>query len=260
MVKLNHFLIVNNKMLKVAISGSTGRMGKALIKAIGQNEDFELVGGVAGQENKNIGKDLGEIAEVEKIGIPLSSNLYDLSEEIGVLIDFSEAKFSLKAVEYSKNLHIPLVLATTGYEDEDLNIIRKASQFIPLLQASNTSLGIAFLKKIIDLTSDSFSYFDNLEILETHHQDKKDSPSGTALDLANFLSERIKGKDSIPIESQRTGDTAGEHKIILSKEAERIELTHKALDRSIYAKGALAGAKWLNSKPNGLYSMSDIYS
>ena len=247
-------------MLKVAISGSTGLMGKALIKAIGQNEDFELVGGVAGQENKNIGKDLGEIAEVEKIGIPLSSNLYDLSEEIGVLIDFSEAKFSLKAVEYSKNLHIPLVLATTGYEDEDLNIIRKASQFIPLLQASNTSLGIAFLKKIIDLTSDSFSYFDNLEILETHHQDKKDSPSGTALDLANFLSERIKGKDSIPIQSQRTGDTAGEHKIILSKEAERIELTHKALDRSIYAKGALAGAKWLNSKPNGLYSMSDIYS
>ena len=247
-------------MLKVAISGSTGRMGKALIKAIGQNEDFELVGGVAGQENKNIGKDLGEIAEVEKIGIPLSSNLYDLSEEIGVLIDFSEAKFSLKAVEYSKNLHIPLVLATTGYEDEDLNMIRKASQFTPLLQASNTSLGIAFLKKIIDLTSDSFSYFDNLEILETHHQDKKDSPSGTALDLANFLSERIKGKDSIPIESQRTGDTAGEHKIILSKEAERIELTHKALDRSIYAKGALAGAKWLNSKPNGLYSMSDIYS
>ena len=247
-------------MLKVAISGSTGRMGKALIKAIGQNEDFELVGGVAGQENKNIGKDLGEIAEVEKIGIPLSSNLYDLSEEIGVLIDFSEAKFSLKAVEYSKNLHIPLVLATTGYEDEDLNMIREASQFIPLLQASNTSLGIAFLKKIIDLTSDSFSYFDNLEILETHHQDKKDSPSGTALDLANFLSERIKGKDSIPIESQRTGDTAGEHKIILSKEAERIELTHKALDRSIYAKGALAGAKWLNSKPNGLYSMSDIYS
>ena len=260
MVKLSHFLIVNNKMLKVAISGSTGRMGKALIKAIGQNEDFELVGGVAGQENKNIGKDLGEIAEVEKIGIPLSSNLYDLSEEIEVLIDFSEAKFSLKAVEYSKNLHIPLVLATTGYEDEDLNMIRKASQFIPLLQASNTSLGIAFLKKIIDLTSDSFSYFDNLEILETHHQDKKDSPSGTALDLANFLSERITGKDSIPIESQRTGDTAGEHKIILSKEAERIELTHKALDRSIYAKGALAGAKWLNSKPNGLYSMSDIYS
>jgi 4-hydroxy-tetrahydrodipicolinate reductase len=235
-------------------------MGKALIKAIGQNEDFELVGGVAGQENQNIGKDLGEIAEVEKIGVPLSSNLYDISEEIGVLIDFSEAKFSLKAVEYSKNLHIPLVLATTGYEDEDLNIIRKASQFTPLLQASNTSLGIAFLKKIIDLTSDSFSYFDNLEILETHHQDKKDSPSGTALDLANFLSERIKGKDSIPIESQRTGDTAGEHKIILSKEAERIELTHKALDRSIYAKGALAGAKWLNSKPNGLYSMSDIYS
>ena len=260
MVKLNHFLIVNNKMLKVAISGSTGRIGKALIKAIGQNEDFELVGGVAGQENQNIGKDLGEIAEVEKIGVPLSSNLYKLYKEKRVMIDISEAKLSLKEVENSKNLHIPLVLGTTGYEDEDLNIIREASQFIPLLKASNTSLGIAFLKKIIDLTSDSFSYFDNLEILETHHQDKKDSPSGTALDLANFLSERIKGKDSIAIESQRTGDTAGEHKIILSKEAERIELTHKALDRSIYAKGALAGAKWLNSKPNGLYSMSDIYS
>ena len=102
MVKLNHFLIVNNKMLKIAISGSTGRIGKALIKAIGQNEDFELVGGVAGQENQNIGKDLGEIAEVEKIGVPLSSNLYDISEEIGMLIDFSEAKFSLKRLNIQK--------------------------------------------------------------------------------------------------------------------------------------------------------------
>jgi 4-hydroxy-tetrahydrodipicolinate reductase len=180
--------------------------------------------------------------------------------KVDVLIDFSEAKFSLQSVEYAKNHNTALLLGTTGYQESDLSSIEEASEFIPLLKAPNTSVGIAYLKKVIDLTSDSLSYFDNLQISEKHHKDKKDLPSGTSLDLANFLSERIVRESPINIESERTGDLAGEHKIILSNDLERIELSHKALDRSIYAKGALIGAKWLKSKPNGLYSMSDIYS
>ena len=180
--------------------------------------------------------------------------------EVDVLVDFSEAKFSLQSVEYAKNHNTALLLGTTGYQESDLSNIEEASKFIPLLKAPNTSVGIAYLKKVIDLTSDSLSYFDNLQISEKHHKDKKDLPSGTSLDLASFLSERILSESPINIDSERTGDLAGEHKIILSNELERIELTHKALDRSIYAKGALIGAKWLKSKPNGLYSMSDIYS
>ena len=246
-------------MLKIAISGSTGRMGLALINAISKDEDFKLTGGVASESNLDIGKDLGEIAGEKRIGVVLSSKLSDLPE-VDVLVDFSEAKFSLHSVEYAKNHNTALLLGTTGYQESDLSSIEEASKFIPLLKAPNTSVGIAYLKKVIDLTSDSLSYFDNLQISEKHHKDKKDLPSGTSLDLANFLSERIERESPINIESERTGDSAGEHKIILSNDLERIELSHKALDRSIYAKGALIGAKWLKSKPNGLYSMSDIYS
>ena len=246
-------------MLKIAISGSTGRMGLALINAISEDNDFKLIGGVASESNSNIGKDLGEMAGGKRIGVVLSSKLSNL-READVLIDFSEAKFSLQSVEYAKNHNTALVLGTTGYQESDLIHIEEASEFIPLLKAPNTSVGIAYLKKVIDLTSDTLSYFDNLHILEKHHKDKKDSPSGTSLDLANFLSERIVRESPVNIESERTGDLAGEHKIILSNDVERIELSHKALDRSIYAKGALIGAEWLKSKPNGLYSMSDIYS
>tara|TARA_B100001123_G_scaffold155124_1_gene179686 strand:+ start:1059 stop:1799 length:741 start_codon:yes stop_codon:yes gene_type:complete len=246
-------------MLKVAISGSTGRMGIALINAISKDKDFKLIGGVAGVSNSNIGEDLGEIAGKSVIGAALSSKLSDLPE-IDVLIDFSEAKFSLQSVEYAKDHNIALVLGTTGYKEEDLSNIEEASKFTPLLKAPNTSMGIAYLKKIIDLTSDSLSNFDDLQILEKHHKDKKDLPSGTSLDLANFLSERIVREGPVNIESERTGDLVGEHKIILSNDLETIELSHKVLDRSIYAKGALIGAKWLKSKPNGLYTMIDIYS
>jgi len=246
-------------MLKIAISGSTGRMGLALIKAISRDKNFKLIGGFASVSNSNIGKDLGEIAGEKRTGVVLSSKLSDLPE-VDVLVDFSEAKFSLQSVEYAKNHNTALLLGTTGYQDSDLSYIEEASKFIPLLKAPNTSLGIAYLKKIIDLTSDSLLYFDNFQISEKHHKDKKDLPSGTSLDLANFLSERILREIPINIDSERTGDLAGEHKIILSNDLERIELSHKALDRSIYAKGALIGAKWLRSKPNGLYSMSDIYS
>ena len=246
-------------MLKVVVSGFTGKMGKELMAKTNYKEGFKVVGGIAYIDNIHLGKDLGEMAGEKRIGVKLSAKLSELSK-VDVLIDFSEAKFSLQSVEYAKNHNTALLLGTTGYQESDLSNIEEASEFIPLLKAPNTSVGIAYLKKVIDLTSDSLSYFDNLQISEKHHKDKKDLPSGTSLDLANFLSERIVRESPINIESERTGDLAGEHKIILSNDLERIELSHKALDRSIYAKGALIGAKWLKSKPNGLYSMSDIYS
>jgi len=99
-----------------------------------------------------------------------------------------------------------------------------------------------------------------MEIFEKHHKDKKDSPSGTAIDLAEFLSKRTKSKESVPIVSERSGNDVGEHKIILSRKHEQVELSHIAKDRSIYAEGALVAAQWLKSMPKGLYSMSDIYS
>ena len=246
-------------MLKIAISGSSGRMGKALIKAVNENDNFVLLAGATREDNKQVGKDLGEIAEIGQVGALLYST-FDKFTNADVIIDFSEPIFSLKAIEYSKNNQIPIVLGTTGYKEDDLSFIKEAAGIIPIIKAPNTSIGIAFLRKIINLTSDSLSSFDKVEIFEKHHKDKKDSPSGTAIDLAELLSKRTKSKESVPIVSERSGNDVGEHKIILSRKHEQVELSHIAKDRSIYAEGALVAAQWLKSMPKGLYSMSDIYS
>ena len=126
-------------MLTIAISGSTGRIGLALINAISKDKDFKLIGGVASESNSNIGKDLGEIAGEKRIGVVLSSKLGDLPE-VDVLVDFSEAKFSLHSVEYAKNHNTALLLGTTGYQESDLSNIEEASKFIPLLKELGTSL------------------------------------------------------------------------------------------------------------------------
>tara|TARA_Y100000590_G_scaffold91505_1_gene103284 strand:+ start:7401 stop:8141 length:741 start_codon:yes stop_codon:yes gene_type:complete len=246
-------------MLEIGISGSTGRMGKALIKAIVHSEEFNLLGGVGRNENENIGEDLGKLSGVQEIGVKLLSHLTELPKT-DVLIDFSEPSFSLLTIQYCVENSIPLVLGTTGFDKGDRESILQASKSIPILKAPNTSIGIALLKKLIDSSASSFSIFEDIKVTEKHHKDKKDLPSGTSLDLVNHLKGTLKIKDSIDIFSERTGDISGEHKIIFSIDSEKIEISHKTEDRSVYAEGALRAAKWLYERPKGLYSMSDIYS
>ncbi len=246
-------------MLDIGISGSTGRMGKAVIKAITLSEEFNLLGGVGTSKNKNIGKDLGQLSGAQEIGVKLLGHLSELPK-IDVLIDFSDPFFGLEAIQYCVKSNIPMVLGTTGFNKDSTEIISQASKSIPILKASNTSIGITVLKKLIESSSSFFSLFEDIKLIERHHKDKKDSPSGTALDLVSHLKGNLKIKDSIEIFSERTGDISGEHKIIFSIDSEKIELSHKTEDRSVYAEGALRAAKWLYDQPNGLYSMTDIYS
>ena len=130
---------------------------------------------------------------------------------------------------------------------------------IPLLIASNTSMGIALFKKIIDYSKEVLNVASSVEIHEQHHEEKKDSPSGTAINLKDQLKEILPNKD-IQIVSSREGDSPGVHTIKLSFEDETLEISHKASDRSIFAKGAIIAGKWLKDKPPGLYTMQDIYS
>ena len=246
-------------MLRVAVSGFTGKMGKALMVKIHDKEGFKVVAGIASSGNILLGKDLGEIANLAKTGVNLDCSFENVPKT-DVIIDFSEPSFSLEVIKYSKENGIPIVIGTTGFEHEQLSSISEDSKIIPILLAANTSLGIVFIKKLLDFSKESLAFFDEIRIWERHHKNKIDSPSGTALDLMDFLSKRTETKKKIIIDSEREGESVGEHKISLIKENELIEISHKALNRSIFAEGALEAARWLYSQPKGLYTMSDIYS
>ena len=245
-------------MINVVISGVTGKMGKSLVKLISSKEEWNIIGGLASEKNRLIGKDIGIISGIGNLEISLTSSLVGI-ENPNVLIDFSEPSFSINILRFCKKENIPMVVGTTGFKKSELRFISKSAEVIPILYAPNTSPGIAIVKRIIESLENSLDLFKEITISEKHHKNKKDSPSGTAIDLAQLFMERIERKEKISIESERKGELVGEHNITFSMEEEIIEINHKALNRSVFAVGSLLGAEWLISKPKGLYKMSDIY-
>ena len=159
----------------------------------------------------------------------------------------------------AKKKEIPILIGTTGFSEDDFKKIEVASTKIPVLFAPNTSPGIAILKNILNTSKNLFSEDHVFSISETHHIEKKDSPSGTALDLQRVIIS-IYPEANVVIESFREGNHPGEHTVSIALDKEIIEFTHRAEDRSIFALGALKGAAWLTERSAGLYSMSDIYS
>ena len=163
------------------------------------------------------------------------------------------------ALQEAIKRQIPILIGTTGFNEDQLETIKNSGKKIPILFAPNTSQGIALLKEILLKSKDSFTDVKSLHLEETHHTEKKDSPSGTALDLQKIV-EEVFPNTSVSIESIRKGNNPGEHKLIFSFESEDLQITHKAKDRNLFSLGALKGIKWLSNKDPGLYSMQDIYS
>ena len=253
---------VKEDCISTVISGVTGHMGSELLKAIINRQDkFSLTGGLS--RTDGAGLDLGLKMNFE-FGVSSTTNL-DTVKDADIVLDFSQPDFSLKTLDLTLGRKLPILIGTTGHSQNQTKKIEEASSFIPILFAPNTSIGIAFIKKILALSPDMLSVFKNKRISEKHHQNKKDSPSGTALDLSKQLKEQSNNEHNISIESKREGDSSGEHSIIIerksywSKAVETIEITHKAEDRSVFAEGALLAAEWLVNQKEGLYSMSDFY-
>ena len=245
-------------MCNTFISGATGKVGRILIEKVLEDKDLKLVGGSASKESNNLGKDLGALIGKQNLNINLVCD-FVTEKNIELIIDFSRPQHSLEALRYARKENIPVVLGTTGFNEIEFSEILKISQDIPLLIAPNTSMGIAILKKIIDQSKDVIKSATSLMIYEKHHSSKKDSPSGTALNLKDQLSEFLNGED-LEIISHREGSSPGEHTLKLSFEGEILEISHKASDRSIFAIGAIIAGKWLKDKAPGSYNMQDIYS
>jgi len=245
-------------MCNVFISGATGKVGRILIEEILEDVDLKLAGGSASKESKDLGKDLGALIGRSNININILEGISN-EKDIDLIIDFSRPKNSIQISRFARKENIPILIGTTGFSEDELDEINEISTEIPLLIAPNTSMGIALFKKILDYSKEVLNAASSIEIYEQHHKEKKDSPSGTAINLKDQLKDILSDKD-IHIESSREGDSLGLHIIKLSFEDETLEISHKATDRSIFAKGAIIAGKWLKDKPPGLYTMQDIYS
>jgi len=245
-------------MCNTFISGATGKVGRILIEKVLEDSDLRLVGGSSSKDSKELGKDLGVLIGKGSIDINIVDNISN-ENDIDLIIDFSRPQNSIDILRFASKENIPVVLGTTGFNDTEINEINRISKEIPLLIAPNTSMGIAIFKKILDHSKGVIQTASSLEIHEKHHEEKKDSPSGTAINLKEQLIEILSSED-IQIVSVREGDSPGEHSLVLSFEGETLEISHKVSDRSIFAKGAIIAGKWLKNKQPGSYTMQDIYS
>jgi 4-hydroxy-tetrahydrodipicolinate reductase len=210
-------------MLKIAATGSTGRMGKLVIAEIAQAKDLELQ--------------------------------QDLTKT-DILIDFSLPAGTLLYLPQCLEYKIPMVIATTGFTVVEQESITHAAQQIPIFMSPNMSIGINILQVILDKLVHQLATNTTVAITDIHHQHKLDAPSGTALKLMDVIQQSMPElTGNINCNSIRTGEVIGEHNILFTLEGETIEITHKALSRNIFAKGAIKAARWLQHKPAGLYSI-----
>ncbi|MFA5524104.1 MAG: 4-hydroxy-tetrahydrodipicolinate reductase [Tissierellales bacterium] len=245
-------------MIKAIIYGSNGKMGQVLSKQIEDEKDIEIVAGV---DRK---------ADEIKNTYPVYGNPYEYKGEADVIIDFSHPSYLTQMLEFSVDRKLPLVIATTGFSDEQLKQIEKASQEIPILHSANMSLGINVLSRILRDISKLLDEDFDIEIIEKHHNKKLDAPSGTAYLLANVINESLENSkkfiygregtntkrenNEIGIHAIRGGTIPGEHTVVFAGNDEIIELKHTALSKNIFALGAIKAARFIVKAKKGLYN------
>jgi 4-hydroxy-tetrahydrodipicolinate reductase len=260
-------------MIKLAISGVAGRMGRAIVQELAQSSEMEVVAGLENRDNSALGKDIGSVAAVQKSGVAITDNLDHVAFD--VMIDFSRPDATLDHLEICKTRNAGIVIGTTGLNDSQNQQVASAAGHIPVLFAANTSVGINLCASLVEMASRVIGEVTDIEIIEAHHRHKVDAPSGTALLLGEAAASAI-GTDlsscgvysreghtgerkagTIGFSTIRGGDIAGEHTVMFIGDSERIEITHRATDRKIFARGALRAAQWLSTQPSGLFNMQD---
>ncbi len=262
--------------MRVGVIGCGGRMGRAVLREVLGASDLELAGGIERSGHPDLGRDLGLLAGVGATGLVAGTDLAALLERSDALIEFSTSAASLEHARSCADRGRPLVVGTTGFSaEQDRELSRLAERF-PLLVAPNMSLGVNLLLVLTEQVARALGPDFDIEILEMHHRQKVDAPSGTALALGRAAAEgrgvrldeaavrvrdgvtgpRVQG--TIGFATLRGGDVVGDHSVIFAGEGERIVLQHLAADRRIYARGAVAAARWLVGRPPGRYAMRDV--
>ena len=248
-------------MLEAMVNGCYGKMGQIVCDLIEQNENLVLKCGF----DKNI---TGEFA------FPVYDKIENIVEKPDVIIDFSIPVATLTILQYAVSNHVPIVIATTGFTNEEELIIKEASKKIPIFKSANMSYDIMIMKKLVQWLAPLLKNTD-IEITETHHNRKIDSPSGTAQMLADSINKSLgnslyyeynrhdkhekRNKNEIGINSIRGGNIVGEHTVQFFGEYETFEIKHTSYSRNLFAEGALKAADFIVTKSNGLYNMEDMF-
>jgi len=234
-------------MIKLGIAGVCGKMGRRIIELAYKDRDFEVMLALERKGIPQIGKELGKL----KI-----SSSPDGMFLIDVFVDFTIPEATEVNLDYVAKYKKAMVIGTTGLNDAQLKKIEEVSKVVPVVFSPNMSVGVNVLFTMLPEIAQRLGANYSVEILEAHHKEKKDAPSGTARKFGQILTNAT--KKEIPIHSLRLGDITGDHTIIFCGNSERIEIKHQAHSRDLFALGALKAAKWVMGKPEGLYSMQDV--
>jgi 4-hydroxy-tetrahydrodipicolinate reductase len=258
--------------LRIVVAGASGRMGRALVREIAQAHGVTLIGALEAEGNPDLGMDAGALAGLQSNGVKLTADPLPLLAEAQAIIDFTRPMVSIMLADLAAQARIVHVIGTTGFSAQDEKRIAAAARHAVIVKSGNMSLGVNVLAALVAQAAKALPEFD-IEILEMHHKMKVDAPSGTALLLGGAAAKgrgvaleqhRRPGNNgpradgSIGFASLRGGSVVGEHEVILAGAGERILLSHSAEDRSIFARGALAAARWGHEKKPGLYGMTDV--
>ena len=245
-------------MLRVIINGYSGSMGKVLTKCVNEDSELQLICGVSKDD----------------LDVPFKTyhKMSDVEESADVIIDFSHHSTIDDVLGYATKTKTPLVIATTGFNEDELGKIKEASSIIPIFHSSNMSLGVNVLVKLVKEAAKALNGFD-IEIIEKHHNKKLDAPSGTAVMIANGIKEVLpdteciygrygrsekRSSNEVGIHAIRGGTIVGEHTAIFAGHDEIVEIKHTAQSKDIFAKGAIAAAKFLVNQKAGYYNMNNI--
>jgi 4-hydroxy-tetrahydrodipicolinate reductase len=261
--------------IRVTVAGASGRMGRTLIRALAEAEDMKLAFALERPGHASLGQDAGVLAGLQPNGVKLTDDALAALAASDAVLDFTAPAASVAVSELAAQARIVHVIGTTGFSEGDLTRLKAAARHAVIVKSGNMSLGVNLLAALVREAAKALPNFD-IEIVEMHHRMKVDAPSGTALLLGeaaaagrdvSLRDQAVRGRDgvtgarndgAIGFASLRGGTVVGDHTVTLAGPFERIELTHRAEDRMIFAKGALQAARWGQGKKPGLYAMSDV--
>lgn len=258
---------------RIAVSGAAGRMGQAIIRLIAEDDALELAAALEHGQSPVLSRDAGTVAGIARLGVPVAP-----VAEAGfdVMVEFTTPDATMEHLAFCRAHGHAIMIGTTGLDDRQRGEIRDAGRDIPVVFVANTSVGINLCVALLETAGRVLGDHMDVEVVEAHHRHKVDAPSGTALLLGETVAGALgrdlgtdgvfareghtgpRPKGSIGFSTIRGGDIAGEHTVMFIGESERIEITHRATDRRIFARGALRAARWLAGRPAGFYDMRDV--
>ncbi len=262
--------------MRIAVLGAAGRMGQALTRALAETPGSTIAGGIETKGSPAIGQDMGTMAGLDPLGVTITDDPLPLFAHIDGVLDFTSPASTVAFAGLAAQARIVHVIGTTGFSDDDLAKLEAAARHATIIKAGNMSMGVNLLAALTERVAATLGAEFDIEILEMHHRHKRDAPSGTSLMLGAaaakgrevLLAEKsVTTRDGeigprrdgdIGFAALRGGDVVGEHTVIFAGPGERIELTHIASDRGIFANGAVKAALWGKGKAPGLYSMADV--